>query len=283
MHKQRFISRLAPTPSGFLHVGNGVNFVLTYLIAKKHNGILHLRIDDIDTQRLKPIYIDNIFASLEWLEIEWDKGPLSSSDYYQNFHFKFREEIYKEEFKKIFPFTYPCECSRKDVEMFSKNGLYPRTCLNKKIKYNPQKHTLRLHVEDGVNLHVNGEDMDLSKRVGDFVLWRKGDLPSYNFASLIDDKNMETSLIVRGKDLILSSALQLHLAKLLHVKSLLNAKFIHHDLCLDENGKKISKSTKAKPLLDEKSKNFIYKEVANILKLPTGAEDNISTLKEAYI
>ncbi len=280
--KSPLISRLAPTPSGYLHVGNGVNFVLTFLLVKKYNGILHLRIDDIDTQRLKIEYIDNIFASLEWLGIRWDEGAKNPSDYYQNYHFSKREKTYKKEFEKISPFTYPCECSRKQIKLLSKNGLYPQTCLRKSFSYDPQKHSLRLHVRENTSINVENKLIFLDQKVGDLILWRKGDLPSYNFASLVDDKNLKTSLIVRGKDLLLSSALQLYMAKLLGWEDFLHARFIHHDLCLDANGSKLSKSTKSPPLLNEKSKKFIYKKVANILKLPTGAEDNISTLKEAF-
>lgn len=278
MYKSKYISRLAPTPSGYLHIGNGVNFVLTWLITKRYDGTLHLRIDDIDLQRLKLEYIDNIFASLEWLGISWDKGPKSTSDYLQNFHFSKREEIYKSEFKNLLPYTYPCECSRKDII----SPIYPQTCFSKNIEYNPQIHTLRLHVNENMHVKVDEKLISIDKDIGDFVLWRKGDLPSYNFTSLIDDKNMQTSLVIRGKDLLLSTALQLHLAKLLHVKSFLHAKFIHHELCLDKNGMKLSKSTKSPPLLDEKSKKSVYKKVANILKLPTGAEESIFTLDEAY-
>lgn len=277
------VSRLAPTPSGYLHVGNGVNFVLTYLYTRFYKGILHLRIDDIDTPRLRLQYIDNIFASLEWLEISWDQGAKDTSDYLKNFSYEKRKKLYKDEFKKILSKTYPCQCSRKDINKLSKNGIYPQTCLHKNLNYNPKNHALRLHVKPNSSLHVENKMININQQIGDFILWRKGDLPSYNFASLIDDKITQTSLIVRGKDLFLPSVSQLYLAKILNIKSFLNAKFIHHDLCFDENGKKISKSTHAKPLLNEKSKNFIYKKVADILNLPTGAEDNISTLQEAFL
>lgn len=277
------ISRLAPTPSGYLHVGNGVNFVLTYLYTKFYNGVLYLRIDDIDTTRLKLEYIDNIFASLHYLEIDWDKGATNTSDYIKKFSYEKRSHVYKNEIKQLSPFLYPCKCSRKQISTISKNGIYPQTCLNKSLEYNSLEHNLRLHVEPNATIRVDGIDIDIEKTIGDFVLWRKGDLPSYNFASLIDDKNLKTTLIVRGSDLLLPTATQLYLAKVLNIKNFLETKFIHHGLCLDENGKKLSKSTNAKPLLDEKSKNYIYKKVANILNLPSGAEDNIHTLKEAFL
>ncbi len=276
------ISRLAPTPSGFLHVGNGVNLTLTYLYTKKYQGTLHLRIDDIDQPRVKKEYIDDIFASLEYLGIIWDEGAKNPSDYYQNFHFKKREHIYKKEFNKLLPFTYACECSRKDIACSSKNGLYPLTCKNKNLVFNPQMHNLRLALQKNASVYVENLHVDLANEVGDFVMWRKGDLPSYNFSSLVDDKNKQTSLIVRGKDLLYSSALQLYMAKLLDIESFLHVRFIHHSLCLDEKGLKLSKSTKAPSLRTESSKRFIYKQVAKILDLPSGAEESLQSLEEAF-
>ncbi len=116
----------------------------------------------------------------------------------------------------------------------------------------------------------------------DIVVWRKGDLPSYNFASLIDDKHLKTSLIVRGEDLLTCTNTQLQLARKLNIESFLHVKFIHHKLVVDKNGNKLSKSTKAPSLLNETSRKFIYKEVANILNLPKYADENIHTLKDAF-
>lgn len=262
---QKIISRLAPTPSGFLHVGNGVNFVLTYLLVRKSGGVLYLRVDDYDTIRVKNEYIDNIFASLEWLGIDWDMGPKSPTHYHKDY--KFNKERYFYELSKLESLLYPCECSRKDIAKISHDGKYPNLCTNKNLKYDPKIHSLRVFMQDFEN----------------FIVWRKGDLPSYNFASLVDDKTIKTSLIVRGEDLRRSTNMQLKLAKILNINTFINAKFIHHKLCTDKNGEKLSKSVKSPSLLNEKSKRFIYKKVANILKLPTNCEDNLDTLKQAFI
>ncbi len=267
--------RIAPTPSGFLHVGNGINFVLTYLYAKKYNGILHLRIDDYDIQRVRLKYIDNIFQSLEFLGISWDKGVKNTSDYLANFSFEKRKDVYHEYLKTLKNKAYPCECSRKQVN----SPIYPRTCKEKNLKFKPNTHCLRISVENDFNAF----EKNLSKEVGDFIIWRKDNLPSYNFASLIDDHLLKTDFIIRGADLLLPTISQLYLAKLLNFDTFLNAKFVHHELITDQNHKKLSKSTNAPTLLNEKSKQFIYKKVANMLKLPKGAEESLYTLKEAFL
>ncbi len=73
-------SRLAPTPSGFLHLGNVFSFVLTWLIVRKQHGHLHLRIDDLDADRAKPAFYDDIFTTLDWLGLDYDSGPRSTGD-----------------------------------------------------------------------------------------------------------------------------------------------------------------------------------------------------------
>ncbi len=261
---EKLISRIAPTPSGYLHVGNGINFVLTYLLTCKKNGHLHLRIDDYDTPRVKNEYIENIFYSLDYLGIEWDSGAQNVSDYHKNY--KFFKDRYKKELKRLKDFIYPCECSRKQIQQTSKDGKYNLTCKNKNLTYNPILHALRCELKSE-----------------DIIIWRKGDLPSYNFASLIDDEKLQTSLIVRGKDLLFCSSTQLQLARKLKATNFLHVEFIHHKLVTDKDGNKLSKSTLAPSLLNESARKFIYKEVADVLKLPKYADENISSLKDAFV
>ncbi len=267
------VLRLAPTPSGYLHIGNGINFVLTYLYAKKHKAFLHLRIDDYDTKRVKLKYIDNIFKSLEFLGIQWDGGAKNTQDYIQNFSFESKKDIYKKYLKYILDKSYACQCSRKQILQNSENKIYPKTCQNKKLKLQAFKTALRVKVEDEF----------LAKNVGDFVIWRKDDLPSYNFASLIDDHILNTTTIIRGEDLLLPTKSQLYLARLLGFDNFLKADFIHHPLTLDKDGNKLSKSTKAPSLLSENAKQTIFKEVANILNLPKGAEERLETLVQGVL
>lgn len=285
MQKNLLISRIAPTPSGYLHLGNGVNFLLTWLIVRSNGGFLHLRIDDIDTDRVKSTYIDNIFQTLEFLQIDWDGGAKSPSDYYQNYSFSKRLDFYKEKLKAFLQNSssfYPCSCSRKDIQTNSPNGLYPKTCFQKHIKYDSKTCSIRLHVKPNSNISIKGRNGDVDKRLGDFIVWRKGDLPSYQFASLVDDERLKTTLIVRGDDLFDSSLAQLYMAKELGLKNFLKADIVHHTLFLDKDGKKLSKSIQAKPILAEKNKQKIYKEAAKLLQLESGAEDSLQTLQEAY-
>lgn len=281
---KNLISRLAPTPSGFLHIGNGVNFVLTFLLTRYFNGKIYLRIDDFDEARIKPSYVENIFKSLEILEIDWDEGVRDYEDYIKNYSFALRKDLYINEFKK-FPkdFLYPCKCSRKDIQKLSKSKIYPQTCYKKDIKYKENETSIRIHIKKDTFIDFDEKKMSLDKEIGDFVLWRKDNIPSYNFASLIDDKHMKTSLIVRGEDLYNSSILQLHLAKILNIKTFENAKFFHHKLLTDINEKKLSKSKNSPDLIDKNSKKIIFKEVAKILNLKQRNFTDMKSLKEEFL
>ena len=79
--KIKLHSRIAPTPSGFLHLGNALNFIFTWLVVRKNQGKLHLRIDDIDALRFRPEYLQDIFYALEWLGLDWDSGPSGPEDF----------------------------------------------------------------------------------------------------------------------------------------------------------------------------------------------------------
>lgn len=97
-------SRIAPTPSGFLHAGNAYNFILTYLLTRSVSGVLHLRIDDYDLGRYRQEFVQNIFDVLKFLELEYDKGPISVSDFERNFSFKTRSQRYENVLKSLMKF-----------------------------------------------------------------------------------------------------------------------------------------------------------------------------------
>jgi len=117
-------SRIAPTPSGFLHAGNAYNFILTYLLTRSASGVLHLRIDDYDLGRYRQEFVQNIFDVLDFLKIDYDKGPISVSDFERNFSFKVRAKRYEDVLEKLDE-IYICECSRTTKNAYE-NGIYSK-------------------------------------------------------------------------------------------------------------------------------------------------------------
>jgi glutamyl/glutaminyl-tRNA synthetase len=242
-------SRLAPTPSGFLHKGNAFNFLLTWLHVRLNDGKLRLRIDDMDVQRAKAIYIQDIFSTLDWLGIDWDEGPFSVADQ-QKFSQSLRMDRYREMLSALEQggYLFACNCSRYQIQTASSDGGYPGTCLNKNLSSELPGICLRCK-SDGLNkialrdLSGNLSWLDMPVDMKYSVLQRKDGFPAYQICSLADDIDHQINFIIRGSDLLGSSIFQLGLASLLGSEDFSLTRFYHHPLLTDEQGRKLSKTT----------------------------------------
>ena len=127
---QSVISRIAPTPSGFLHLGNAFNFLLTALLVDCEGGHLHLRIDDLDRPRVETSSVEDIFVQLEWLGIEYDSGPSGPDGLFKKYSQQLRRERYSKALEILHNsrILYACECSRSEIRQLSPVGNYPATC-----------------------------------------------------------------------------------------------------------------------------------------------------------
>lgn len=257
MHTPTLRSRIAPTPSGYLHVGNAFNFILTWLMVRRQGGILRLRIDDLDQERVRDEYLEDIFETLEWLGLDWDEGPTSVSSHKEHFSQSLRLPLYEKALQKLEEqgATFACECSRRQIKKASQDGQYPGTCRDKHLPYTKHQSALRIVTPQGKSEHwqdlcLGQVEVELYKEMRDFVLKRKDGWPAYQIASLADDTDHQIQLIVRGEDLLQSTAAQLHLASLLGepFSAFSDAHFYHHHLLLDQKGQKLSKSAGATSL-----------------------------------
>ena len=262
-------SRIAPTPSGFLHAGNAYNFILTYLLTRSASGVLYLRIDDYDLSRYRQEFVQNIFDVLDFLGLEYDKGPINVSDFERNFSFKVRAKRYEDVLEKLDE-IYICECSRTTKDAY-KNGIYTKICKNKNLKFIKDKTAIRLSVDEGDPLGKL-----VAEQMGDFAIYKKDFTPAYNFASVIDDEDMGVNLVVRGEDLKACTLAQRYLAKRLKF-SFSKAIFVHHRLLLKDD-KKLSKSSKSPPINLRSNPQIYYKILANDLGLDFKSTDKISNL-----
>jgi len=273
-------SRIAPTPSGLLHLGNAVNFILTWLMVRMQGGVLRLRIDDADCFRSRPEYFEDIFRQLDWLGITWDEGPTGPDDFQLRFSQQLRLERYREFLAQLTPHLYLCGCSRREIRELAENGVYPGFCRERNVEDDAET-AIRVLVPEGSVFLVEGKEVPLCKTMGDFVLWRKENLPAYQLVSLVDDIDDRINLIVRGHDLLVSTAAQLFLAGLHGDNLFAETVFVHHPLVQGEDGKKLSKSDNALSLaaLREKSSSpaVVFQAVARQAGLnPAG----IGTLDE---
>lgn len=278
-------SRIAPTPSGLLHLGNAVNFILTWLMVRKAGGTLRLRIDDADCLRAKPEYLEDIFLQLDWLKITWDEGPAGPDDFRCRFSQQLRQERYRAFMDELGRrgYLYPCGCSRSKIRQFAPDGVYPGFCRDRSGAPMPGE-AQRVRVPEGSVFRVEGQEVALCKAMGDFVLWRKEDLPAYQLVSLVDDLDDRINLIVRGQDLLPSTAAQLFLAGLHGDNSFAETSFLHHPLVLGEDGRKLSKSDNALSLAALRegggSRALVYQAVARQAGLDP---DGIGTLDELLL
>jgi glutamyl-Q tRNA(Asp) synthetase len=237
--------RFAPTPSGPLHFGSIIAALGSCLDARTHAGHWCVRMDDLDPPRVMPGAVDEILRCLEALGFEWDGAVLYQSrrrDAYHAALHRLREH----------GLVYPCCCSRKDIADVAvagaKGPIYPGTCRQGLAPGRPARALrvratgARVRFEDGV---LGVQDRDLEHEAGDFVLYRADAVYAFHLASAVDDAHQGMTHVVRGADLLESSARQLWLIRALGLAA---PRYAHLPVALDASGQKLSKQTQAAPV-----------------------------------
>ncbi len=217
------ITRFAPTPSGYLHLGNAVHLRLLTLLAEERGWQIALRIDDIDPDRTRSEYVADIHDMIEWLEVPITGATRTQSQHMEEYALA-RDEL-------ITRGAYVCACSRTEWQGHSGPGC-PRGC--SELALVTGKTTLRMQV---------GDD--------DIVVWRREGIPAYHLANIVDDRAMGISHILRGEDLSEATAVQRSLAAYLSQSTFADIEVLHHGLLTDDEGRKLSKSAgvQAQPLV----------------------------------
>ena len=241
------LTRIAPTPSGFLHEGNRLNIRTTADLATSLGATLALRIDDADAARYRREYADDIFATLHGMGISWTVGPRDVDDFEQHWSQRARTEQYRNELRKALESgldVYACACSRAQQTGPASGGC-AGGCRSRSLALEPGRTSLRIVVDAGTRVTIGEEVIPLADAMGDFVIWRRDDLPAYQLVSVVEDRDLGVTHIVRGRDLISSSAAQVHLARWTGAHNVAEAVYVHHGLVTDSSGAKLSKSTLA--------------------------------------
>jgi glutamyl-tRNA synthetase len=232
--------------------------------AKTHGGTLILRDEDLDSDRARRNFAESMVEDLRWFGFRWQEGPDCGGEF-GPYRQSERREFYTAAFRKLQQggFVYPCTCSRKDVlralqapHQGEEEPVYPGTCRQRRdvervasgatipspaIRHSPPN--WRFHVPDGERISFHDEGFGLQnfiagKHFGDFVVWRHDGLPSYQLAVVVDDATMRITEVVRGADLLLSTARQLLLYRAL---GLTPPAFFHCPLMTDETGVRLAK------------------------------------------
>ncbi|PWK75981.1 glutamyl-tRNA synthetase [Mucilaginibacter oryzae] len=271
-------TRIAPTPSGFLHVGNILSFAITAALACMHGAKILLRIDDLDRARFTPEYLADIFDTLRFLEIPRDEGPRDADEFERAFSQLHRMPLYTEALDELKNkgAVFACTCSRKQL---LENGTC--NCINKKIPLDTPEASWRLYT-DGNPIKVKtyaGETISTELPAGmrNFVVRKKDGFPAYQLTSLIDDLFYGTDLIVRGEDLWHSTLAQLALAKTLGKHIFEDTVFYHHPLLLEPSGLKLSKSAGSTSVRFMRANGMsctnVFKQIAGLANINFQAEN----------
>ncbi len=243
-------TRLAPSPTGALHLGNVRTFLVNWALARQRGWEIVLRVEDLDGPRHKAGAAETMVDTLAWLGIDWDEGP-----YYQ------RNDLtaYREATARLAELrhVYPCRCTRKEIQAASLSAphgdqhelCYPGTCrpdANATIDtglLGAEGVAWRVQVPSGqtsfVDEFAGPQEYDVAQMVGDFLVGTKLGLPSYQLAVAVDDARQGISEIVRGDDLLSSTPRQMLLYDLLSLGPL--PTYTHLPLVLGEDGRRLAK------------------------------------------
>lgn len=242
--------RLAPSPTGLLHLGHARTFWTAQVRARASGGQLSLRNDDLDTARCRPEFVTAMRDDMQWLGLTWEEPMISQST---------RIALYRAALTRLHAagLIYPCSRSRRDVLAAisaphetdeSDEPLYPaefRPALGTPPPplSNPITINWRFRVPDGATLsfidgHFGEQRATAGSDFGDFLVWRKDDMPSYQLACIVDDAAMGITEVVRGADLMRSTFRQLLLYRAL---GLTPPAFHHCPLVTDDQGQRLAK------------------------------------------
>ncbi len=235
--------RFAPSPTGELHLGNARTALLSWLWARKERATYLMRIEDLDAPRVRPGMAERQLDELRWLGLDWDGEPVFQSQ---------RAAAYQDALRRLGDHVYECFCSRAEIAAASapqgdEGPRYPGTCsaLNRAQREERRRHrppAIRLRVPPGsISFHdeILGEQaFDTGQLVGDFVLRRADGVLAYQLAVVVDDAAMGITQVLRGADLLSSTARQILLHRLLGQRE---PRWAHAPLVLSDAGERLSK------------------------------------------
>ena len=235
--------RFAPSPTGRMHLGNVFSALLSWLSVKSQGGDWLLRIEDIDPQRSKQHFADQIMRDLEWLGLTWDEGP-----YYQSQ----RGDIYEEHLNKLqsqgfLYHSYKTRAERLAVSAPQEGDSPPAPLLKRGERNVLGALTLRVSdcMIEYVDRHYGTQTVDIKNDIGDFIVRRRDGAWAYQLAVVVDDALMGVTEVVRGRDLLQSAGQQIYLGGLLGFPRM---QYAHLPLLCNEAGQRLSKRDKSMDL-----------------------------------
>ncbi len=289
-------TRFAPSPTGDLHVGGAWTALASWSLARASSGTTVLRLEDIDTPRVVGGSAQRIAEDLAWLGLDWDEGPVQGG-LYSPYTQSERAPIYDRALVKLLDagLVYLCDCSRAEISRVAsaphagEEVVYPGTCRDappdRAMKRSP---ALRLRVPSGApvvfeDLLRGRIEQHVDTGVGDFVLRRGDGVYAYQLVVAVDDAAMRISHVVRGVDLLTSTARQILLMRLLGTAEQDIPTYVHVPMVVAPDGDRLAKRVGSATIRGLRSHGVtaeeIRSELAKGLGLPTGSEPPSSWAK----
>lgn len=283
----KHLTRLAPSPTGALHLGNARTFLINWLLARRNGWEILLRIEDLDGPRIKRHADAQLIEDLRWLGLDWDQGPI-----YQSARFG----LYQNAIQQLLSSNqaYPCVCSRKEVESAASaphadDGatIYPGTCRDKFKTIESAKQisgrlpAIRFRVPNGV---IGFEDRfagqvqsNAQKQLGDFVIAKADGTAAYQLAVVVDDAQMHVTDVVRGDDLLDSTPRQILLYRAMGLADAIPS-YRHLPLIIGTDGKRLAKRHGDTRLATYRERGVSAGRVVSLLAQWCGIENTLPSL-----
>lgn len=281
------VTRIAPTPSGFLHLGNAYSFLKTKAIAEKHGTKILLRIDDLDRERYREEFVQDIFDTLEFLEIKIDLGPKNIQEFDNEWSQTHRLEKYNDALQRLRSSArlFACDCSRNKIQQLDPSGYYLGQCIDRRISFDRPDVAWRMDTSESdfvkfTEYLAQQKSSVIPQDSAFYVVRKKDGLPAYQLTSLIDDLHFGVDLIVRGNDLLASTLAQLDLARNLGDENFKQITFHHHPLIKTPKQEKISKSAGSTSIQALRKEGKNLSDIFELLGKWTGATEKISSYSE---
>ena len=292
--------RLAPSPTGRIHLGNAFAFLVAWACARKDGGTVVMRVEDIDPVRSRPHFIQGVIDDLHWLGLDWDEGPGCKGEAdvanpacpgpFAPYMQSGASHCYHAALQHLQGLTYPCFCTRKELKTMASaphledgSPVYDGRCRGlslaereKRITHG-QRYTLRLDVDAALHSmpHLTQPPEDLSPSMprdtetaqnlllaGDFALMRSDGVPAYQLAVVVDDGRMGITQVVRGNDLCASTPRQILLLRLLGYTP---PDYLHIPLLCDHEGERLAKRHNSLEIAALRAKGILPEQVVGVL------------------